>query len=108
MRSSSVPGGSWIDGALYPDTETPEELHGVAERVDFLARLCAAWDFGLLPDAETVAEIRRVEWGEAVDACRLLTSPVYHLLRSWHGLAPLPYLGQQMAYIRDDPSLAYV
>ncbi len=108
MRSSSVPGDGWIDGALYPDTEAPEELHGVAERVDFLARLCAAWDFGLLPDVETVAEIRRAEWHEAVDACRLLTSPVYHLLRSWHGLPPLPYLGQRMAYISDDPSLAYV
>lgn len=25
-----------------------------------------------------------------------------------HGLPPLPYLGSQMAYIRDDPNLAYV
>jgi len=55
-----------------------------------------------------VAEIRRAEWREAVDACRLLTSPAYHLLRHWHGLAPLPYLGQKLAYIRDDPNLAHV
>lgn len=99
---------SWIDGTLYPDVGTPAELATLADRVDFLARLCAAWDFGLLPYPETVTEIRRRRWREAVDACRLLTSPAYHLLRSWHELPPLPYLGQELAYIRDDPSLAYV
>lgn len=97
-----------IDGALYPDTEPPEELQNLAERVDFLARLCAAWDFGLLPDAETVFQIRRPDWRQAVDVCRLLTSPAYHLLRRWHALPPLPYLGQELAYIRDDPNLAHV
>ena len=108
MHSPNIPERRWIDGALYPDIEPPEELSGLAEQVDFLARLCAAWDFGLLPEPETVAEIRRPQWREAVDACRMLTSPVYHLLRSWHDLEPLPYLGQQMAYIRDDPSLEHV
>ncbi len=98
----------WIDGALYPDEAPPAALETLSDRVDFLARLCAAWDFGLLPGPATVAEIRRPEWREAVDACCLLTSPAYHLLRSWHGLPPLPYLGQQLAYIRDDPNLAYV
>jgi hypothetical protein len=96
------------DGTLYPDTEPPVELKSLADRVDFLARLCAAWDFGLLPDGETVAEIRQPAWRQAVDACRLLTSPAYHLLRRWHALPPLPYLGQELAYIRDDPNLAYV
>lgn len=99
---------SWIDGALYPDPEVPSELNTLADRVDFLARLCSAWDFGLLPELDTVAEIRRPEWREAVDACRLLTSPVYHLVRSWHNLPTLPYLGQQLAYIRDDPNLEYI
>ena len=98
----------WLDGALYPDVEPPSELDSLAERVDFVARLCGAWDFGLLPSSQTMIEIRRVEWLEAVDACRLLTSPAYHLLRAWHGLPPLPYLGRQMAYIRDDPNLEYV
>jgi hypothetical protein len=97
-----------IDGSLYPDTEVPAQLDSLAERVDFLARLCAAWDFGLLPDRETVTAIRTPEWQEAVDACRLLTSPAYHLLREWHNLPSLPYLGQQLAYIRDDPNLAYI
>ena len=108
MVSNRASDNLWIDGALYPDTESPAALEGLAERVDFLARLCAAWDFGHLPHPETVAEIRRAEWREAVEACRLLTSPAYHLLRSWHGLPPLPYLGRQMAYIRDDPNLVYI
>jgi hypothetical protein len=99
---------SWIDGALYPDTDTPVAIDGLPGQVDFLARLCAAWDFGVLPGAETVEEVRQPEWREAVDNCRLLTSPAYHLLRSWHDLPPLPYLGQRLAYISDDPSLAHV
>jgi hypothetical protein len=99
---------TWIDGALYPDTEVPEEITTLADRVDFLVRLCGAWDFGVLPDRETVEEIRRPEWREAVDATRLLTSPVYHLVRSWHRLPKLPFLGQRLAYIQEDPSLEYV
>ena len=98
----------WLDGSLYPDVEPPATLTSLAEKVDFLARLCAAWDFGVLPRTETIEEVRRPEWREAVDRCRLLTSPTYHLLREWHGLARLPYLGQQLAYIRDDPCLEYV
>lgn len=99
---------SWLDGALYPDTEVPDSLDSLAERVDFLARLCSAWDFGILPAADTITEIRKSDWTPAVDACRLLTSPAYHLLRRWHGLPPLPYLGQQIAMIRDDPCLQQV
>lgn len=97
-----------IDGSLYPDTDVPTGLETLADRVDFLARLCAAWDFGLLPDQDTITTIRASEWRETVDACRLLTSPTYHLLRQWHHLPRLPYLGQQLAYIRSDPSLAYI
>ncbi|MBI3252227.1 MAG: hypothetical protein HYZ52_02755 [Candidatus Omnitrophica bacterium] len=99
---------TWLDGALYPDMEPPETLDTLDERVDFLARLCAAWDFGLLPEGETTAEIRRPEWQAAVDACRLLTSPAYHLVRAWHGLPALPYLGQRLAYILGDPNLEHI
>jgi hypothetical protein len=99
---------TWLDGALYPDVEVPDTLDTLSDRVDFLARLCPAWDFGLLPGVDTITEIRRPDWRPAVEACRLLTSPAYHLLRRWHGLSPLPYLGQQMALIRDDPCLSWV
>jgi hypothetical protein len=98
----------WLDGSLYPDVDIPESLNNLADRVDFLVRLCAAWDFGVLPNANTIAEIRRKDWLPAVQACRFLTSPSYHLLRRWHHLPTLPYLGQQIALIRDDPCLAHV
>lgn len=98
----------WIDGALYPDVDVPSELPILADRVDFLARLCSAWDFGILPYPETVHEIRKTEWKEVVDTCQLLTSPAYHLLREWHQLPDAPYLGQRLAYIADDPSLEYI
>ena len=99
---------SWLDGSLYPDTEVPESLATMADQIDFLVRLCSAWDFGLLPTRETVTEIRRPDWRAAVSAAGLLTSPSYHLVRTWHARPPLPYLGQRLAYIRDDPSLAFV
>jgi hypothetical protein len=85
---------TWIDGALYPDADVPETITTLGERVDFLARMCAAWDFGIIPRQETIDEIRRPEWREAVDACNFLTSPSYHLVRQWHDLPPVPYLGQ--------------
>ncbi len=97
-----------IDGTLYPDTQVPKELRTLREQVDFIARLCSAWDFGILPTWKTVVEVRRASWRPAVDACRLLTSPTYHLLRHWHRLPPLPYLGSIPAYICEDPNLAYV
>jgi hypothetical protein len=48
-----------IDGSLYPDEPPPAVLQSLAERVDYLARLCSAWDFGILPDRVTLLEIRR-------------------------------------------------
>lgn len=98
----------WLDGALYPDVDIPNALDTLPERVDFLARLCAAWDFGLLPGSDTIAEIRRTDWTPAVEATRLLTSPAYHLLRRWHGLSSLAFLGQRIASIHDDPCLIQV
>ena len=97
-----------IDGALYPDVEPPQTLESIEDRVDYIARLCAAWDFGLLPDWETIVEVRREEWKAAVNECELLTSPTYHLLREWHGLSTLPFLGNVPAYIREDPNLSFV
>ncbi len=97
-----------IDGALYPDRDVPLQIDTLGDRVDFLARLCSAWDFGRLPDRETVEEIRRPTWREAVDATRLLTSPAYHLLRFWHGLPRERDLGRRVSEIRDDPNLEHI
>lgn len=97
-----------IDGSLYPDQEPPRELRALGDRIDYLHRLCAAWDFGILPDTEAIREIRSPEWREVVDRCRFLTSPTYHLLREWHGLERLEFLGTVPARISSDPSLEHV
>ena len=97
-----------IDGSLYPDEPPPVILDSLGQRVDYLARLCAAWDFGILPDEQTLCEIRRRAWRAAVDRCRLLTSPTYHLVRKWHRLPPLAFLGSIPASIREDPNLEFV
>lgn len=52
--------------------------------------------------------LKQANWRDAVDACRLLTSHTYHLLRRWHKLPELSDPGQKLAYIRDDPSLGYI
>lgn len=97
-----------IDGALYPDQPTPSRLDTMEKKIDFLTRLCGAWDFGRLPDPETVDEVSQPHWRKAVDACRMLTSPAYHLLRRRQGLPELPYLGRRIPEIADDPNLQYV
>jgi len=103
MTASFVP-----DSSLYPDTSPPGSLDTLGDMIDFIARLCAAWDFGFLPETETVREIRGPHWREAVDACRLLTSPSYHLLRRWHGLPRAPFLGQIPGHIVQDPQFEHV
>ncbi len=48
---------SWIDGSLYPDTPVPDSLDTLEDRVDFLARLCGAWDFGILPESRITRDL---------------------------------------------------
>lgn len=97
-----------ITAGLYPDENPPAALTTTADRVDFLTRLCAAWDFGILPDEKVIREITGRDWRDAVDVCGLLTSPAYHLLREWHGLPPEPFWGQASPEIINDPNLAHV
>jgi hypothetical protein len=80
----------WLDAALYPDSEPPARLDTLAARVDFVARLCAAWDFGRLPSPETVAEVRRVARGRGrVPVAHLSSvSPVAQMARP--AACPLP------------------
>ena len=84
-----------IDASLYPDEPPPEELVSIGDRVEYLARLCGAWDFGLLPDPDVIDQLVEPDWRDAVDRC-------------WHGLPPLAFLGSVPASIAEDPSLAHI
>lgn len=107
MNSSKEKFG-WIDGSLYPEQPVPEKVTTLPARMDFLTRLCAAWDSGLPPRSKTFIEILRDDWKRAVDETQLLTSCAYHLLRELHHLDPLPYLGPSFPQILNDPFLNYV
>lgn len=98
----------WLDEIHFPDIKKPTKNAPISLRVDFLSKLCVLRDNGLLPESDTITEIRKDEWKQAVEATRLLTSPAYHILRRWHSLPSLPYLGQSIALIRDDPCLRFV
>jgi hypothetical protein len=98
----------WIDGSLYPDQDVPDRLDILPDRIDFIARLCSAWDFGLLPLPITLKEILKKDWRQAVDETQLLTSCAYHLLRERHDLESLPYLGPKFPHILEDPFLTEV
>ena len=98
----------WIDGSLYPEMDVPESLDNLNDKIDFIARLCSAWDFGLLPWPVTLAHILKPDWKQAVDETHLLTSCAYHLLRDLHQLSPLPYIGPSFPEILSDPCLENV
>ena len=51
----------WIDGALHSDWDVPESPDLLADRVDFLVRVCGAWEYGIPPYEETVQEIKPPE-----------------------------------------------
>lgn len=98
----------WFDSTLYPEEANIHPPSTLAERIDFIARLCGAWDFGILPRAETIAEIRGDSWRAAVEECRMPTSISYHLLREWHGLSVMEFLGSVPPEIENDPNIRHV
>lgn len=100
--NSSNKNKDWIDGSLYPDQDVPEELQTLDDKVDFIVRLCGAWDFGIPPGPQTLQQVLQDDWREAVDQARLLTSSAYHLLRELHKLDPLPYMGPSFPEILND------
>ncbi|MFQ5651507.1 MAG: hypothetical protein ACE5IY_16350 [bacterium] len=59
--SSVNPTNDWIDGSLYPDKPVPQALNSLPDKVDFLVRVCAAWDFGMPPKTEVLNEILQVD-----------------------------------------------
>jgi hypothetical protein len=74
----------YIDHSVYPDVEAlPEQLTTPAEKADYVHRICAAWDFGLVPEWETFDLFRG--WRDVFDRYSLPYSPAYHAFRAWFG-----------------------
>jgi len=70
-----------IDGSLYPDVPVPVELAADGDRADYVLRVCAAWDYGIPPEPETVALLR--DWRRIFDAFPLPRSRSYHAFRAF-------------------------
>lgn len=73
-----------IDTSVYPDLDQmPTQLATPEEKADYLARICGAWDFGILPDRETFRLFRT--WRDIFDSYPLLHSAAYAAFRSLYG-----------------------
>ena len=77
----------YIDGSVYPDLESPPNaLDSAEDRADYVQRICAAWDFGLVPEPPTFRLLRG--WRDIFDRYPLPHSSAYHAFRDWYGWPP--------------------
>ncbi|TAM73279.1 hypothetical protein EPN44_14205 [bacterium] len=90
-----------IDYSVYPDLDRLPDLVDDEERADYVARICGAWDFGIVPTRETFQLFGG--WREVFDRFPLASSPAYHAFRSWWGW-PLAAKGElvQAGFERED------
>jgi hypothetical protein len=78
----------YIDRSLYPEESPPESLDTLEARADYVARVCAAWDFGIVPEPETLSLL--AEWRDVLDLYPLPSSVAYHTLRALYRWPPVP------------------
>jgi hypothetical protein len=79
-----------IDHSLYPDFDVPpDELPDDFSKADYVQRVCAAWDFGVMPDRETFDMFST--WRDVFDRFPVSTSPAYHTFRSRFNWPAMPW-----------------
>jgi hypothetical protein len=73
-----------LDYSVYPDLENPPTtLATDADRADYVARICGAWDFDIVPTRETFALF--ATWRTVFDRFPLVDSPAYAAFRVLYG-----------------------
>ena len=70
-----------IDHSVYPDARHANDFSDDFDRADYLDRVCAAWDFGVPPERETVTLFSG--WRDVFDRFPLAASPSYHAFRAY-------------------------
>jgi hypothetical protein len=81
--------GMYIDGAVYPDLDTPpSDLPTDYDKADYLHRVVTAWDIGIMPERATLALLGT--WREIFDQFPVPLSPGYHALRMVFDWPPVP------------------
>lgn len=77
-----------IDQSVYPDLDhPPAAIETPEDKADYLHRICAAWDFGVLPSAATFDLF--ADWQDVFDRFPMVTSPAYHAFRCWFRWPPV-------------------
>jgi hypothetical protein len=71
-----------IDRSVYPDAEPPATLQSLADRADYMQRICAAFDFGVFPE--------ETDWVTFAGCLRSLPAPGFTRLPRF---SPLVWLG---------------
>ena len=77
----------YIDRSLYPDEPAPASLDTLEDRADYVARVCGAWDFGIVPEPETITLFEG--WRDVFDAFPVPSSIAYHTFRAWYRWPPV-------------------
>ena len=78
-----------IDGSVYPDCTPPKELTTFEERADYLHRICAAFDHGIVPEEDTIDLLE--SWKSIFDHFVIVSSPAYHAFRGFYGWEPMEH-----------------
>jgi len=93
-----------LDHSVYPDLDqpprAPADLATLEDRADYLQRVCAQWDYGIVPEPETFRLL--AGWREVFDRFPLSHSPAYHTFRFWFGWEPVPGRALRASYELDD------
>ncbi len=73
-----------LDYSLFPDvSELADTLTTDGDQADYLARVCGAWDFGIVPMLETFQLFR--SWRSMFDRFPISGSPSYAAFRMLYG-----------------------
>ena len=66
-----------LDGSVYPDRDAPPTtLDTDEEKADYVARICGAWDFGILPERDTFRLF--ASWRHIFERFPIDDSPAFH------------------------------
>jgi len=78
-----------LDGSVYPDLdEAPDTLDSDEDKADYVARVCRAWDFGIIPTPATFTLF--AGWRAVFDRFPLRHSPAYGTFRLTSGWPVFP------------------
>jgi len=77
-----------IDHSVYPDIEHGDDFDDDYDRADYVQRICAASDFGVPPERDTVELFR--SWREIFDRFPIPESASYHAFRGHYGWPAIP------------------